>query len=49
MDGESWLGLGLIFRQDLHAFLLDNYFLLTRDEEHGQHVVVSRVGIDLYA
>lgn len=30
-------------RQDLHAFLLDNYFLLTRDEEHGKHVVVSRV------
>ncbi|KAI9638407.1 uncharacterized protein MKK02DRAFT_42797 [Dioszegia hungarica] len=28
--------------QDLHAFLLDNYFLLTRDEEHGKHVVVSR-------
>jgi hypothetical protein len=31
-------------RQDLHAFLLDNYFLLTRDEENGKHVVVSRVG-----
>jgi hypothetical protein len=30
-------------RQDLHAFLLDNYFLLTRDEENGKHVVVSRV------
>lgn len=30
-------------RQDLHAFLVDNYFLLTRDEEHGKHVVVSRV------
>ncbi|OCF39870.1 hypothetical protein I317_06307 [Kwoniella heveanensis CBS 569] len=28
--------------QDLHAILLDNYFLLTRDEEHGKHVVVSR-------
>jgi hypothetical protein len=30
-------------RQDLHAFLLDNYFILTRDEEQGKHVVVSRV------
>ncbi|WVQ78218.1 hypothetical protein IAT38_000301 [Cryptococcus sp. DSM 104549] len=28
--------------QDLHAILLDNYFLLTRDEEHGKHVVISR-------
>ena len=32
-------------RQDLHAFLIDNYFLLTRDEEHGKHIVVSRVGV----
>ena len=31
-------------RQDLHAFLTDNYFILTRDEEHGKHIVVSRVG-----
>ncbi|WRT67006.1 uncharacterized protein IL334_003972 [Kwoniella shivajii] len=28
--------------QDLRAILLDNYFLLTRDEENGKHVVVSR-------
>ncbi|ORX39762.1 hypothetical protein BD324DRAFT_614892 [Kockovaella imperatae] len=28
--------------QDLHAFLLDNYFILTRDEEGGKYVVVSR-------
>ena len=45
---------GLVFRrvrsetnwhgwQNLHAFLLDNYFILTRDEENGGHVVVSRV------
>ena len=30
-------------RQELHAFLLDNYFIMTRDEEGGKHVVVSRV------
>ncbi|WVR05091.1 hypothetical protein IAU60_002103 [Kwoniella sp. DSM 27419] len=28
--------------QDLQAILLDNYFLLARDEEHGKLVVVSR-------
>ncbi|WVQ78219.1 hypothetical protein IAT38_000302 [Cryptococcus sp. DSM 104549] len=28
--------------QDLHVILLDNNFLLTRDEEHGKHVVISR-------
>ncbi|RXK38363.1 hypothetical protein M231_04405 [Tremella mesenterica] len=28
--------------QDLHAFLLDNYLLLTRDEENGKYVIVSR-------
>jgi hypothetical protein len=48
MDGKSRASLTCPVilkrdRQDLHAFLLDNYFLLTRDEEHGKHVVVSRV------
>ncbi|ORY32258.1 hypothetical protein BCR39DRAFT_523619 [Naematelia encephala] len=28
--------------QDLHAFLLDNYFILARDIEDGKYVVVSR-------
>jgi hypothetical protein len=42
MDGKSLDEAYLTFRQDLHAFLLDNYFLLTRDEEHGKQVVVSR-------
>jgi hypothetical protein len=30
-------------RQDLRMILLDNYMLLTRDEEQGRLVVVSRV------
>lgn len=44
MRGESsWHGW-----QDVHAFLLDNYLLLTRDEEHGRHVVISRpIPLDL--
>jgi len=33
----------LIGRQDLRMILLDNYMLLTRDEEQGRLVVVSRV------
>jgi len=33
----------LIIRQDLRMILLDNYMLLTRDEEQGRLVVVSRV------
>lgn len=33
----------LMSRQDIHAILLDNYLLLTRTEEHGRHVIISRV------
>ncbi|KAL7422275.1 hypothetical protein Q5752_002921 [Cryptotrichosporon argae] len=33
----NWLGW-----QDLHAFLLDNYLLLTREVERGKYAVVSR-------
>jgi hypothetical protein len=32
-----------MYRQDLRMILLDNYMLLTRDEEQGRLVVVSRV------
>lgn len=32
-------------RQDVYAILLDNYLLLTREEEGGKYVVISRVSL----
>lgn len=42
-DGKALSCMELTIRQDLKAVLLDNYLLLTRDEDNGKLVVISRV------